>query len=43
MKFSSQQTGRASWYSLDSPTASGEKPDDMALARERCQHEREQL
>jgi rare lipoprotein A len=26
-----QQTGRASWYSLDSPTASGEKMDDDAL------------
>src|SRR5262245_36427683 len=26
-----QQTGRASWYSLDSPTASGEKMDDAAL------------
>jgi rare lipoprotein A len=26
-----QQTGRASWYSLDSPTASGEKMDDGAL------------
>jgi rare lipoprotein A len=26
-----QQIGRASWYSLDSPTASGEKMDDDAL------------
>jgi rare lipoprotein A len=26
-----QQTGRASWYTLDSPTASGEKMDDAAL------------
>jgi rare lipoprotein A len=26
-----QQTGRASWYSLDSPTANGEKMDDAAL------------
>jgi peptidoglycan lytic transglycosylase len=26
-----QQTGRASWYSLESPTASGEKMDDAAL------------
>jgi len=26
-----QQIGRASWYTLDSPTASGEKMDDAAL------------
>ena len=26
-----QQIGRASWYTLDSPTASGEKMDDSAL------------
>ena len=26
-----QQTGRASWYTLDSPTASGEKMDDAAF------------
>jgi rare lipoprotein A len=26
-----QQTGRASWYTLDSPTASGEKMDDATL------------
>ena len=26
-----QQVGRASWYTLDSPTASGEKMDDSAL------------
>jgi rare lipoprotein A len=26
-----QQTGRASWYTLDSPTASGDKMDDAAF------------
>ena len=30
-----QQTGRASWYSLDSPTANGENMDDAALTAAR--------